>query len=80
MGNHVAYLLELTLYVTAAGWQAGNTWLDFIQPELNPVGAHAGLLRLPSYYSDEYYFYLWAGTHKPHRKGGRSCSLGTRNY
>ena len=28
----------------------------------------AGLLRLPSYYGDEYYFYLWAGTHKPHQK------------
>ena len=22
----------------------------------------------PVYYGDEYYFYLWAGTHEPHRK------------
>ena len=22
----------------------------------------------PVYYGDEYYFYLWVGTHEPHRK------------
>ena len=25
------------------------------------AGTRAGLLQLPGYYGDEYYFYLWAG-------------------
>ena len=27
-----------------------------------------GCYGYPVYYGDEYYFYLWAGMHKPHRK------------
>ena len=33
--------------VTAAGWQASNTRLNFGQPESNTIGARAGLLWLP---------------------------------
>ena len=32
------------------------------------AGTCAGLLQLSGYYGDEYYFYLWAGMHKPHWK------------
>ena len=65
--NHIRILKSQT-YVTAAGWRAGNTWLTSsgrsqIRPEHAP-----GCYGYPVYYSDEYYFYLWAGTHKPHRK------------
>ena len=54
--------------VTAAGWRAGNTWLTSsgrsrIRPEHAP-----GCYGYPVYYGDEYYFYLWVGTYKPHRK------------
>ena len=37
----------LDICVTAAGWRAGNTQLNFVRPELNPVRARAGLLWLP---------------------------------
>ena len=37
----------VTQPVTAAGRQAGNTWLNFVQPGLNPDGTWAGLLRQP---------------------------------
>ena len=33
--------------VTAAGWRAGNTRLNFVRPGSNPVGARAGLLQQP---------------------------------
>ena len=33
--------------VTAVGWWAGNTWLNFVRPGSNPVRARAGLLRQP---------------------------------
>ena len=39
---------DISIYVTAMGWQASNTRLNFVRPESNPVGARAGLLRLPS--------------------------------
>ena len=32
------------------------------------------------YYGDEYYFYFMGGHAQASPKGGRSCSLGTRNY
>ena len=31
-------------------------------------------------YGDEYYFYFMGGHARASLKGGRSCSLGTRNY
>ena len=34
--------------VTAGGWRAGNTRLNFVRPGSNPVGERAGLLRQPS--------------------------------
>ena len=37
----------IKLCVTAAGWRAGNTRLNFVRPGSNPVGARAGLLQQP---------------------------------
>ena len=34
----------------------------------------------PIRYGDEYYFYFMGGHARTSPKGGRSCSLGTRNY
>ena len=34
----------------------------------------------PVYYGDEYYFYFMGGHSQASPKGGRPCSLGTRNY
>ena len=34
----------------------------------------------PDCYGDEYYFYFMGGHARASPKGGRSCSLGTRNY
>ena len=34
----------------------------------------------PVYYDDEYYFYFMGGHAQASPKGGRSCSLSTRNY
>ena len=34
----------------------------------------------PVYYGDEYYFYFMGRHARASPKGGRSCSLGTRNY
>ena len=42
--------------LTSSGW--GWTRLEHVP----------GCYGNPVYYGDEYYFYLWAGTHKPHRK------------
>ena len=36
----------------------GQTWSEHVP----------GCYGNPVYYGDEYYFYLWAGTHEPHRK------------
>ena len=33
--------------VTAAGWRAGNTWLNFVWPRSNPAGARTRLLQQP---------------------------------
>ena len=35
------------IYVTAAGWRAGNTRLNFVRPGSDLVGARAGPLRQP---------------------------------
>ena len=40
--NNIEYIC-----VTAVGWRAGNTRLNFIWPGLDPVGTRAGLLRQP---------------------------------
>ena len=41
-------ILSMTdIYVTAAGWRAGNTRLNFVRPGSDPVGTRAGLLRQP---------------------------------
>ena len=34
----------------------------------------------PVYYGNEYYFYFMGGHARASPKGGRSCSLSTRNY
>ena len=67
-GTFCCNMSRRVIYVTAAGWRAGNTWLTSsgrsrIRPEHTP-GCYGYLV----YYGDEYYFYLWAGMHKPHRK------------
>ena len=36
--------VQMRTYVTAAGWGAGNTRLNFVRPGSDPVGTHAGLL------------------------------------
>ena len=68
VSHREGYSVSKDICVTAAGWRAGNTWLTSsgqsrIWPEHVP-----GCYGYPVYYGDEYYFYLWAGTHKPHQK------------
>ena len=41
-------LMHSMLCVTAAGWWASNTRLNFVWPGSDPVGTRAGLLRQPS--------------------------------
>ena len=60
---------QIHSYVTAAGWWAGNTWLNFCLAGVKPSRSMRRVVTATWFTMVmNTISILWAGTHKPHRK------------